>query len=81
VCASACLSECVLIDAFSGTSPSKSEMCRSPIGELTLSDEERYKVHIPREVAVKRVELETAAVQCPCIAGWDATVQIDAEQA
>ena len=51
------------------------------IGELTLSDEERYKVHIPREVAVKRVELETAAVQCPCVVGWDATVQIDVEQA
>jgi hypothetical protein len=51
------------------------------IGELTLGDEERYKVYIPREVAVKCVELETAAIQYPCEVDWDATIQVDTEQA
>jgi hypothetical protein len=50
-------------------------------GELTLCDEERYKVYIPREVAVKRVELETTAVKYPCVVDWDATIQVDAEPA
>jgi glycine cleavage system aminomethyltransferase T len=51
------------------------------VGKLTLCGEEGYEVHIPREVAVKSMELKAAAVEYPCVVDWDATIQVDAERA
>jgi hypothetical protein len=51
------------------------------VGELALCGEEGYEVDIPREVAVKRTELKTTAVQYPCVVDWNTTVQLDAERA
>lgn len=41
----ACLSECVLMDKFSGTSPSKSEMCRSVSSRWVMRKDIRCTSH------------------------------------